>query len=81
MSGLPAATLGLSGRGLLRPGYFADVVVFDPATIADRATFDQPHTFSVGVSEVIVNGQVTISAGQFAGRFPGRALSGPGDRR
>jgi N-acyl-D-amino-acid deacylase len=81
MSGLPAATLGLSGRGLLRPGYFADVVVFDPATIADRATFAQPHQLSAGVSEVIVNGQVAISAGQFAGRFPGRALAGPGHRR
>ena len=81
MSGLPASTLGLRDRGLLRPGYFADVVVFDPATVADRATFAQPHQLSAGVSEVIVNGQVAISAGQFAGRFPGRALAGPGSRR
>jgi N-acyl-D-amino-acid deacylase len=81
MSGLPAATLALPGRGLLRPGFFADVVVFDPATIADRATFNEPHRLSAGVSEVLVNGQVAISASQFAGRFPGRALAGPGQRR
>jgi N-acyl-D-amino-acid deacylase len=81
MSGRPAATLALPGRGLLRPGYFADVVVFDPATITDRATFDQPHQLSAGVSEVLVNGQLAISAGEFAGRFPGRALAGPGSRR
>jgi N-acyl-D-amino-acid deacylase len=81
MSGLPAATLGLRQRGLLRPGYFADVVVFDPATVADRATFDQPHQLSAGVSEVIVNGQVAISGGNFTGQLPGRALSGPGSRR
>lgn len=81
MSGLPAATLGLPGRGLLRPGYFADVVVFDPATVADRATFSQPHQFSVGVSEVIVNGQVAVSGGKFAGQLPGQALAGPGSRR
>jgi N-acyl-D-amino-acid deacylase len=81
MSGLPATTLGLPGRGLLRPGYFADVVVFDPATVADRATFGQPHQLAVGVSEVIVNGQVAVSGGKFAGRLPGRALAGRGSRR
>jgi N-acyl-D-amino-acid deacylase len=81
MSGLPAATLGLRQRGLLREGYFADVVVFDPTTIADQATFSDPHRLATGVSEVLVNGQVTVSGGTFAGRLAGRALAGGGARR
>jgi len=81
MSGLPAATLGLRERGQLHEGYFADVVVFDPATVTDRATFTDPHQLSAGVSEVLVNGQVTVSGGTFAGRLAGRALDGPGGRR
>jgi N-acyl-D-amino-acid deacylase len=80
MTSLPAATLGLAGRGRLAPGYFADVVVFDPATVADRSTFAQPHQLSVGVTEVIVNGQLTIAGGKFAGTLAGRALAGPGTR-
>ncbi len=80
MSGLPAATLGLRDRGLLHEGYFADVVVFDPATVTDRATFADPHQLSVGVSEVVVNGQITVAGGQFAGRLAGRALAGQGRR-
>jgi N-acyl-D-amino-acid deacylase len=81
MSGLPAATLGLRGRGVLAEGAFADVVVFDPATVADLATFDNPHQLSAGVSEVLVNGTVTISGGSHSGEFAGRALAGPGARR
>jgi N-acyl-D-amino-acid deacylase len=81
MSGLPAATLGLGQRGMLREGYFADVVVFDPARIADRATFANPHQLSTGVSEVLVNGKITISAGTFTGDLAGRALAGAGARR
>ena len=81
MSGLPAATLGLAGRGQLQQGYFADVVVLDPDTVGDLATFDQPHQLSAGVTEVIVNGQVTIAGGKFTGRLAGRALAGPGARR
>ena len=80
MSGLPAATLGLRDRGQLREGYFADVVVLDPATVADRATFADPHRLSAGVSEVLVNGQVTVSGGEFAGALAGRAIAGPGRR-
>ena len=80
MSGLPAATLGLRERGLLREGYFADVVVFDPAAVADLATFADPHRLPAGVSEVLVNGQVTVSGGGFAGPLAGRALAGPGRR-
>jgi N-acyl-D-amino-acid deacylase len=81
MSGLPAATLGLGQRGLLKEGYFADVVVFDPETIADRATFANPHQLSTGVSEVLVNGKITISGGAFSGELAGRALAGSGARR
>jgi len=81
MSGLPAATLGLSGRGVLREGAYADIVVFDPATVADRATFSDPHQLSAGVSEVLVNGKVTVSGGAFTGELAGRALAGPGARR
>jgi N-acyl-D-amino-acid deacylase len=80
MSGLPAATLGLAGRGVLRPGAFADVVVFDPATVTDRATFAQPHQLSVGVTEVLVNGQVAVTGGESTGRLAGRALRGHGAR-
>ena len=81
MSGLPAAKLGLVGRGVLQQGCFADVAVFDPATIADRATFAEPHRLSTGVTEVLVNGQVTIADGEFTGRLAGRALAGPGAHR
>ena len=81
MSALPAATLGLSGRGVLREGAYADIVVFDPATVADRATFSDPHQLSAGVSEVLVNGKVTVSGGAFTGELAGRALAGPGARR
>jgi N-acyl-D-amino-acid deacylase len=78
MSGLPAATLGLPGRGVLREGAYADIVVFDPATVADRATFADPHQLSAGVSEVLVNGKVAISGGRFTGELAGRALTGQG---
>ena len=76
-----AATLSLPGRGVLREGGYADIVVFDPATVADRATFGDPHQLSAGMSEVLVNGKVTISAGAFTGELAGRALAGPGARR
>lgn len=81
MSALPAATLGLRERGLLREGCFADVVVFDPATVTDRATFEDPHQLAAGVSEVLVNGKVTVANGAFSGELAGRALAGPGARR
>lgn len=78
MTGLPATNLGLDRRGFLKPGYFADVVVFDPKTIADRATFDHPHQYSVGVRDVFVNGMQVLAAGEHTGAKPGRALWGPG---
>ncbi len=78
LSSLPATNLGLDRRGSLRPGYFADVVVFDPRTIADKATFDRPHQFAVGVRDVLVNGVPLLRNGEHTGKFSGRALWGPG---
>ena len=74
----PAATLGLDRRGLLKPGMFADVVVFDPATVADTATFEMPHAYAVGVRHVLVNGVPVLKDGEHTGHKPGRALWGPG---
>jgi len=68
-------------RGFLKEGMFADVVVFDPATIADRATFESPHQYAVGVRHVFVNGSQVIKDGEHTGRKPGRALWGPGKTR
>src|SRR4030095_13448006 len=81
VSGLPASNLKLRDRGERREGGFADVVVFDPAVIADRATYKQPHQYAVGVREVFVNGVEVIRDGLHTGAKPGRALWGPGRRR
>ena len=78
LSGLPATNLGLEGRGFLKPGMFADVVVFDPAKITDHATFELPHQFSTGVRHVFVNGVQVLNDGEHTGALPGRALKGPG---
>jgi N-acyl-D-amino-acid deacylase len=78
LAGLPAENLGLADRGLLRPGYFADVVVFDPAKVRDHATFDQPHQYATGVSHVWVNGAQVLADGQHTGAKPGQAVWGRG---
>jgi len=78
LSSLPAGNLGLADRGLLKEGYFADVVIFDPATISDRATFDRPHQFAVGVRDVFVNGVQELRNGEHTNSFAGKALWGPG---
>ena len=78
LSGLPATNLELDHRGFLKSGMFADVVVFDPVTIADRATFEAPHQYAVGVRHVFVNGKQVIKDGEHTGAKPGRALWGPG---
>jgi N-acyl-D-amino-acid deacylase len=78
MSGLPASNLELDQRGFLRPGMFADVVIFDPATIADRATFEKPHQYAVGIRDVIVNGVAVLRNGEHTNARPGRALWGRG---
>ena len=78
LSALPATNLGLDHRGFVQEGMFADVVVFDPATIADRATFAKPHQYAVGMKHVFVNGVQVLKDGEHTGAKPGRALWGPG---
>jgi N-acyl-D-amino-acid deacylase len=74
MTGAPAARLGLTDRGLLRSGYAADVVVFDPARVRSNATYEQPRRFPDGIDYVIVNGELVVDGGRHTGRLPGRAL-------
>jgi N-acyl-D-aspartate/D-glutamate deacylase len=74
MTGLPARRLGLADRGVLAPGAQADVVVFDAATVADRATYEDPHRYAAGIGHVLVNGRVVIADGEHTGALPGRVL-------
>lgn len=78
LTSLPAANLKLQQRGLLKPGYFADLVVFDPAKVEDAATYEQPHQFARGMEHVVVNGVVVFKEGKHTGAKPGRVLRGPG---
>ena len=78
MTGLPAANVGLKERGLIREGYFADITVFDPKTIIDRATFEDPNQYPLGIKYVIVNGQIEVNDGQRTPALAGRPLRGPG---
>ncbi len=78
LSSLPAQRLKLDKRGNLEPGYFADIVIFDPQTIGDRATYDEPHQYAVGMQHVMVNGKLVLLNGSHTGAMPGRALRGPG---
>jgi N-acyl-D-amino-acid deacylase len=77
MTSFPAARLGLGDRGLVRPGMKADLVVFDPGTVRDRATFDEPHRYAESVLLVLVNGQVVLDEGGMTDARPGRVLPGP----
>jgi N-acyl-D-amino-acid deacylase len=81
LSRLPAENLKLDRRGALRPGYFADVVLFDPLRIQDHATYTAPQTYATGVEHVFVNGVHVLKAGEHTGATSGRALRGPGSRR
>ncbi len=74
MSSLPAQRLGLTDRGLIRPGMKADIAVFDPARVRDAATFEKPHQYAEGVSTVIVNGRIVLDGGSMLGVRPGRVL-------
>jgi dihydroorotase/N-acyl-D-amino-acid deacylase len=74
MSGAVAQRLGIRKRGLLREDFFADIVLFDPASIGDRATFEHPHQLSVGVREVWVNGERVLKQGEHTGALPGRVV-------
>jgi dihydroorotase/N-acyl-D-amino-acid deacylase len=77
-SALPAQRLRLTDRGVLKRGMWADVVVFDPSTITDRATYENPNQFSVGMEYVLVNGVPVITEGKMTGALPGKVLRGPG---
>ena len=78
LAALPAQTLRIDRRGELKPGFFADVVVFDPATVQDHATFIKPHQYSTGVLHVFVNGEQVLRNGEHTGATPGRFVRGPG---
>ena len=80
LTSLPAENLKLGRRGRLKEGYFADVVVFDPARIADRATYDRPHRYATGVETVLVNGTLVVDRGEHTGAKPGRACAGRAGR-
>jgi N-acyl-D-amino-acid deacylase len=80
MTSRPAARVGLTDRGILRPGMKADIVVFDPVTIADKATYEDPRHYSVGIDTVLVNGRAVVANGKITTERPGRALRGPGYR-
>ena len=75
MTSLPAQTFGFRDRGMVREGFAADLVIFDEKAIADRATFDTPHQFPVGISYVLVNGELVFANGQMTGARPGVALT------
>ena len=78
LTSLPAANLAIKDRGRLEPGLFADVVVFDPRSIQDHATYDKPHAYATGVQHVWVNGVQVVKAGEHTGAKPGRVVRGPG---
>jgi len=81
MTAAPAARVGLRDRGLIREGMFADVTVFDPRTVIDRATFESPNQYPTGIEYVLVNGQLEVEKGQRTPALAGRVLRGPGYRR
>lgn len=74
MTSLPASRLGLADRGKLTPGCFADIVIYDPATVQDNATYDDPHRFSSGIEQALVNGRIVWESGAHTGALPGRVL-------
>ena len=81
MTSLPASILGLKDRGRLKEGTFADVVVFDPETIIDKATFQDPNHYSKGIRYLFVNGEAVVAEGKMTSALPGRALRGPGYKK
>jgi N-acyl-D-amino-acid deacylase len=78
MTSLPAQTFGFRDRGLIREGFAADIAIFDDNTILDRATYDKPHQYPVGISYVLVNGQIVLANDQLTGALPGMTLRGSG---
>ena len=80
MTSLPASRMHLADRGIVRPGMAADLVAFDPATVRDRATYEDPLRYSAGMPYVAVNGELVVDEGRITAARPGRALMGPGYR-
>ena len=78
MTGMPAARVGLRDRGLLREGVFADITIFDPQNVIDRATFEMPNQYPEGIRDVIVNGQLTVENGRRTPALAGQVIHGPG---
>ena len=78
MSSFPAARVGFSDRGVLRPGMKADLAIFDPASVRDMATYEKPHQYAEGFAYVIVNGQIVYENGGMTAARPGKVLYGPG---
>jgi dihydroorotase/N-acyl-D-amino-acid deacylase len=81
MTSLPAQRVGLKERGIVKPGFYADLVMFRSETVMDKATFENPHQYSEGIALVLVNGVPVWEDGQFSGNYPGRGLRGPGYQR
>jgi N-acyl-D-amino-acid deacylase len=81
LTSLPASNMKIQKRGVLKKGYFADIVIFDPQKINDHATFSNPHQYSTGVSDVFVNGIQVLKNGEHTGAKPGRFVPGPGYRK
>ena len=78
LTSFPAKNLGITDRGALEAGYYADIAIFDPAMVRDHATFAEPHQYSTGVVHVLVNGVPVLVDGEHTGRTPGRFVRGPG---
>jgi N-acyl-D-amino-acid deacylase len=81
LSNLPAVNLKLERRGELKPGNYADIVLFDPKLVKDHATYEKPQQYATGVSDVLVNGVQVIKNGEHTGATPGRFIKGPGFRK
>lgn len=78
MTSLPASRLGVYDRGIISEGKCADIVIFDPDTIRDKATWDNPHQYPEGIDCVMVNGEIVVEHGNITGKLPGRIIYGTG---
>jgi N-acyl-D-aspartate/D-glutamate deacylase len=75
MTSLPASVFAMKDRGLLRPGAWADIVVFDPEKVRDTATYLEPHQLAQGMVHILVNGELVLDGGRFTGKLPGRVVT------
>jgi N-acyl-D-amino-acid deacylase len=80
MTSMNAEKINVRDRGLLRPGYWADITVFDPEKVSDRATYEKPHQYAVGIPYVLVNGEIVLQKDRITSALPGRIIRGPGFR-